>query len=122
MGNFKKLNVWIKSKDLAVEIYRIAKNNDVLSRDFRLRDQMTSSAVSISSNIAEGDELDTQKQSIRFFYYSKGSFAELMTQIIICKELKIIEEKKADQLIDTCEHISAMLNKLIKVRSNIPNK
>jgi len=122
MGNFKKLNVWIKSKDLAVEIYRIAKINDVLSRDFRLRDQMTSSAVSISSNIAEGDELDTQKQSIRFFYYSKGSCAELMTQIIICKELKIIEEKKADQLIDTCEHISAMLNKLIKVRSNIPNK
>ncbi len=117
MGNFRKLNVWIKSKDLAVEIFKISRKNDILSKDFRLRDQMTSSAVSISSNIAEGDELDTQKQSVRFFYYSKGSCAELMTQIIICKELDIIEKSVADSLIDKCEHISAMLNKLIAVRS-----
>jgi four helix bundle protein len=56
-------------------------------KDFGLRDQIRRAVVSISSNIAEGDELDTDKQSIRFFFMAKGSLAEVLTQAIIAFEI-----------------------------------
>jgi four helix bundle protein len=90
MGNFKELKVWQKSKDLAVKIYKIT-DDGKLSKDFGLKDQMQRSAVSVPSNIAEGDELNTDKQSIRHFYIAKGSLAELRTQIIIANEIGFLE-------------------------------
>ena len=67
MGNFRKLRVWQIAKDLAVKIYQLTKEQD-FSKDYGLKDQIQRSAVSIASNIAEGDELGSDKQSIRHFY------------------------------------------------------
>ncbi|MEZ4956378.1 MAG: four helix bundle protein [Saprospiraceae bacterium] len=92
MGDFKKLRVWQLAKDLAVDIYKLTIESENLSKDFRLKSQMSAAAVSISSNIAEGDELDSNKQSIRHFYFAKGSTAELLTQIIIAAEINYIEK------------------------------
>jgi four helix bundle protein len=116
MGNFMKLRVWQLAKDLAVKIYRLTKTRD-FSKDFGLRDQIQRSAVSIASNIAEGDELGSDKQSIRFFYISKGSVAELTTQLIIANEIGYIDNITRDNLVNECDKISAMLTKLIKARS-----
>ena len=80
MSNFKDLRVWQRSKDLTVTIYKIS-NKGNISKDFGLRDQIRRSAVSIASNIAEGDESGSNKLGIRFFNISKGSSAELYTQI-----------------------------------------
>ena len=79
---FEELKVWQKAKDLAVLIYKITSDGK-LSKDFGLRDQIRRSAVSIASNIAEGDERETDKESVRFFYIAKGSLAELRTQLMI---------------------------------------
>jgi len=62
MGNFQKLLVWQKAKDLAVAIYKLT-NQDKLANDYGLKDQMRRAAISIPSNIAEGDELNTDKSS-----------------------------------------------------------
>jgi len=51
MGNFKKLNVWLKAKNLAVNICKIT-DSALFNKDFSLKDQMRRSAVSIPSNIA----------------------------------------------------------------------
>ena len=75
MGNFLNLIVWQKAKELAVQIYKLSRNSKI-SRDFSLRDQIQRAAVSIPANIAEGDELGTNKQSIRHFFIAKGSTAE----------------------------------------------
>ena len=80
MSGFRDLNVWQKSKGLAVTIYRITQEGE-FSRDFGFRDQIRRAAVSVPSNIAEGDERGTNKDAIRFFYISKGSLAELQTQL-----------------------------------------
>jgi four helix bundle protein len=117
MGNFRKLLVWQKAKDLAVIIYKLAKTQPI-SRDFGLRDQIQRAAVSISANIAEGDELDTDKQSIRHFYIAKGSAAELQTLIIIAKEIDYIDLKTMEDLVNECRIISVMLLKIINARSN----
>jgi four helix bundle protein len=116
MGNFRKLRVWQLSKELAVRIYKISKSTPLL-KDFSLRDQMQRAAVSIPSNIAEGDESGTNKVSIRYFYTAKGSIAELQTQIIIAHEIGYIDNQAMESLVDECDKISIMLNKIIRARS-----
>jgi len=116
MGNFQELRVWQLAKDLAVKIYKLANVTDI-SKDFGFKDQIQRSAVSIPSNIAEGDDLETDKQSIRQFYIAKGSTAELLTQIIIGQEIGYVTESVANELINDCKLISVMLTKLIKARS-----
>ena len=116
MGNFMKLRVWQIAKEVAVKIYRLTRGKE-FARDFGLKDQIQRSAVSVASNIAEGDELGSDKQSIRFFYFSKGSVAELTTQLIIANEIGYIDVDTKNSLLDDCDKISAMLTKLIKARS-----
>jgi four helix bundle protein len=114
---FKDLQVWQRSKDLAVKIYKIS-NSGLLSQDFGLRDQVRKSAVSIPSNIAEGDERNTDKDSVRFFFISKGSLAELRTQLQIAFEIDYIEHDLFQELEDECISIGKMLGKLIQSRSD----
>jgi four helix bundle protein len=52
MGNFQKLQVWQKAKELVVTIYRLVKNQNIL-KDYGYKDQIQRAAVSISANIAE---------------------------------------------------------------------
>jgi four helix bundle protein len=82
MGKFQELKVWQRAKELAVSIYKMTEG-DPFSKDYGLRDQIRRAAVSIPSNIAEGDELDTDRQAIKFFYTAKGSSTEVFTQAII---------------------------------------
>lgn len=116
MGKFQELRVWQIAKDIAVKIYKLTGSRS-FSKDLGLRDQIQRASVSIASNIAEGDELGTDKQSIRHFFIAKGSTAELITQLIIANEVGYIEETIKSQIVDECDKISAMLSKLIAARS-----
>lgn len=116
MGDFKKLKVWQRAKDLAIYIYRITNSGD-FSRDFGLRDQIRKASVSVPSNIAEGDELGTNKQAVRHFYISKGSSAEVRTQAFIALEVEYIESDQFDHIENECIAISSMLTRLIQARS-----
>lgn len=116
MGNFKELKVWQESKDLAVRIYHLTADGELL-KDYGLKDQMRRSAVSISSNIAEGDDLETDKQSIKHFFIARGSMAELRTQLSISREIGYLSLNQYNELEMECNKISAMLTNLIKYRS-----
>jgi four helix bundle protein len=116
MGNFRKLRVWQFAKDLAVNIYKLTQDQK-FKKDFGFKDQIQRAAVSIPSNIAEGDELGTDKLSVRYFHIAKGSSAELMTQLIIANEIGYVDKSEAEILTDECDKISSMLTKLIKARS-----
>jgi four helix bundle protein len=116
MGNFKELKVWQQSKDLAVNIYKLTEEGAFI-KDFGLKDQIRRASISVPSNIAEGDNLDTDKQSIRHFYIARGSVAELRTQLLIGKEVGYLTKDQYYSLETNCEQISAMLTSLIKYRS-----
>jgi four helix bundle protein len=118
MGNFKELRVWQKAKDLAVNIYKLTDSGSFI-KDFGLKDQMRRSSVSIPSNIAEGDTLDTDKQSTRHFFIARGSAAELITQLVISLEIGYIPKNKYEEFDKKCDEISAMLTALIKHRSQL---
>ncbi len=117
MGNkgFKDLVVWQKAKDLAVKIYRLTENGS-MGHDFGLRDQIRRSAVSVASNLAEGDERDTDKEAVRFFYVAKGSIAELRTQIQIASESGRLENTLYGGLDSECEQLGKMIGSLIRAR------
>ena len=114
---FRDLIVWRKAKDLAVCVYRET-GSGAISRDFGLKDQVRRSAVSVASNIAEGDERDTNKESARFFYIAKGSLAELRTQLQIAYEVGYIEKLFYEQIDAECDILGKMIGKLIGKRLN----
>ena len=116
MGNFQELKVWHRAKDLAVTIYKTT-GKGAFVKDYCLKDQIRKSAVSVPSNIAEGDELGTNRQSIKFFYIAKGSVAELLNQTIIAHEIGYLTQPQFDEIKEECQAISAMLTKLIQARS-----
>ena len=108
MGKFMDLNVWRRAKDFAVFGYRLT-GQAPFNRDFSLRDQIRRAAVSIPSNIAEGDELDTNKQAIKYFYIAKGSSAEVLTQAAIAVEIEYIDSETFEYIKKECSRISSIL-------------
>lgn len=113
---FRQLQVWQRSKALAVLVYKVTDSGKIV-QDFGLRDQMRRAAVSVCSNIAEGDERDSDRDSSRFFSIAKGSLAELITQIEIAGEIGYLAENTAAELINESEDIGRMLGALIRARS-----
>jgi four helix bundle protein len=113
---FKDLIVWQKAKDLAITIYKITSENKAFEKDFGLRDQMRRGSVSVASNIAEGDERDTDKESVRFFHIAKGSLAELRTQIEIARSIEYFTADVFEALDSDCKQLGKMIGRLIQVR------
>lgn len=81
-----------------------------------MRDQIRRSAISIASNLAEGDERETDKESIRFFYIAKGSLAELRTQVQIAHEIGYLKRELYKTLENECIELGRMIGRLIQVR------
>ncbi|URQ92126.1 four helix bundle protein [Pseudoalteromonas sp. SCSIO 43101] len=79
-----------------------------------MKDQITRSALSISSNIAEGYERKTSKDYARFLSYSKGSCGELRSQIYIAVKIDEIDIKTSELWIEETKQLSKMLSGLMK--------
>lgn len=109
-SSFEDLEVWKRACKLAVQMYDILKD----CRDYSLKDQMTRSAVSIASNIAEGAERDSKAEFIRFLHIAKGSAAELRTQIYIATQIGIVKEELKNEIVEELITISKQLQSLIK--------
>jgi four helix bundle protein len=108
--SFENLDVWKQSLDLSVAVYDVLRG----CRDYGFKDQICRAAVSVPSNIAEGMERDSMKETIHFLHIAKGSCAECRTQLIIAHRIDYIEKSTADEILESAENISRMLHGLIK--------
>ena len=81
---------------------------------YGLRSQMTRSAVSIPSNIAEGSAKRSAKEKIRFVEFSLGSAFELETQLLAVQNRKWVEHKLTDELIDWVRKEQSMISRFIE--------
>ncbi len=115
MSHFEELKVWKRTIDLAVKVYEITRN-DFFKKDFGLRDQMRRASVSISSNVAEGDQLHSDKSCVRHLRIAKGSAAELSTQSIIAARVGYLDNLDFEFLMNETKEILPMLSSLIKHR------
>ncbi|MFH1231412.1 MAG: four helix bundle protein [Planctomycetota bacterium] len=113
--SYKDLLIWQKGIDLVKDIYNLTKKFPK-SEQYGLIDQIHRSAISVPSNIAEGQARQHSKEFIQFLYISLGSLAELDTQFIISKELAYINEddltKIDSKITEIRKMISGLLSKL----------
>lgn len=113
MHRFKELDVWKKSVDLAVKIYRLTKDFPKEER-FGLINQMNRSVVSVASNIAEGAGRNSKGEFKQFLGIAIGSLYELETQLIIAKEIEYASTVDLDSISQDIDEISKMLAGLKK--------
>lgn len=113
--HYKDLKAWKLSRDLAVDVYSIT-DRDSFKWSWGLRDQIQRSATSIPSNIAEGDERGTNRDTLRFLYISKGSLAELRTQLEIARATGRVGPKDYDRLEALADHVARLISGLIRKR------
>ncbi len=108
--SFEDLTVWHDGKDILKKVYKIFKK----SNEYWIKDQILRASLSISSNIAEGFERETQKEYIRFLFIAKGSTAEVRSITYMAKELEILNQNDAEEIINISRMCSAKLMRLIK--------
>ena len=109
MEAFEKLDVWKRSCRLAVTLYQELRD----SREWGFRDQITRSALSVPSNIAEGYERNSRKEYLQFLRIAKGSCGELRTQLYIGARGGLLDPNLCEELIRESGEISKMLGGLI---------
>ncbi len=112
LKTFEKLYIWEESKNIFLNFYKIFSKKDF--KDYFFRDQILRATLSISNNIAEGFERETNKEFIRFLFISKWSAWEVRNMLILWKELKYFNENEFEKYSDKIMKISAWLQKLIK--------
>ena len=115
VNSYRDLVVWQKARSLATEAYRLCMNPS-FERHRGLSDQIMRSAVSIPSNIAEGDERGTNKDALRFLLIARGSLAELETQLSIAEAIGIIPQSTVGQIATQLDEVARLLGGTIKMR------
>ena len=110
---YKELIVWQKAMELTTEIYRLTKK---LPKDelYALTNQLRRAAVSIPSNIAEGNARFSTKEYLRFLSIARGSTAEVETQILICLKLNYLSQEDIASAVSLLDETGRMLNSMIK--------
>ena len=108
---YKDLLVWQKGIQLAKEVYRITQTFPNAEK-FGLVSQMRRAAVSIPSNIAEGQARHTTKEFVQFVSHAEGSVAEMDTQLILALELGYCLEERGAGASGLLSDLRKMLNAL----------
>ncbi len=110
MKKFEDLEVYQKAFEFSIKIYKITSSKTF---DYNIKNQIQRAVLSIPLNIAEGFELQSNKQFIKFLYISKGSCGEVRSLLRICSRLEYIKSESTEELIVECENISKQLSKFI---------
>lgn len=108
--SYEDLEVWKKALELSVRIYELMRD----CRDFGFKDQICRAAVSVPSNIAEGMERDSKKETGHFLHIAKGSCAEVRTQLMIADRIGYIAHESVEKILSDAVSVSRMLHGLIK--------
>jgi four helix bundle protein len=116
MGKFKsfeEINSWQKARQFNKRIYEITDNQN-FKKDFDLVRQIRRASISISSNIAEGFERNTDKEFIQFLYIAKASAGEVRSQLYLALDLNYIEKIEFEELFNNVSDISKLISGFIK--------
>jgi four helix bundle protein len=113
MKDFKKLKIWQRSHQLALDIYRASKIFPA-EEIYGLTRQMRNASTSIPTNIAEGCGRGSEAELARFCQIAMGSASELEYHLLLAKDLGLIKESKFDLLNQEVIEVKMMLTAFIK--------
>lgn len=111
--SYEDLVVWQKAMGLVIEAYR-ATSQFPREEMYGLTSQLRRSAVSIPSNIAEGQGRATKGEFVQFLAHARGSLYELKTQALIAKELGYLSPDCESRLISQADQVGRILNGLLR--------
>ncbi|MFA4851703.1 MAG: four helix bundle protein [Bacteroidales bacterium] len=114
MKTYRDLIVWQKAITLVTDVYSITKSFPK-EELFALSSQIKRSGISIPSNISEGYGRQHRLEYIRFLQIARGSLYELQTQLEISGNLNFLNQTTLISLLEKCNEIERMLNKLIGI-------
>lgn len=111
--DFTSLECWKSARALRIQISAICKSFPA-AEDKRLTDQMIRASRSVTNNIAEGSGRYHYKDTIKFYFVSRGSLHELKDHLLIAYEENYIQKEDFDAVINSIANTSKILNGYIK--------
>jgi four helix bundle protein len=110
--HYKDLIAWQKAMDLVSALYD-ATETFPKQETYGLTSQMRRAAISIPSNIAEGQARFSPREFRHFLRHSRGSLAELETQVLIAQRRRYLANSQAAELLRRTDEVSRILSGLI---------
>jgi four helix bundle protein len=107
---FEDIIAWQKAQDLAVDVYSEFRN----LKDYGFRDQICRASVSVSNNIAEGFDRNSDADFARFLYFAIASCSEVRSMLYLSERLEYVSEEKKSHLLSKSEEVSRIIRGLIK--------
>jgi four helix bundle protein len=112
-NSFEEINSWQKARIFNKRIYEITENQN-FKKDFDLVRQIRRASISISSNIAEGFERNTDKEFVYFLYIAKASAGEVRSQMYLAFDLNYITKTEFEEIFIDISDISKLISGFIK--------
>jgi len=111
--HFTDLNAWKEGHKLVLAVYKVTKSFPK-EELFGLVSQMRRCAVSITSNIAEGFGRQTFRDKANFYVISRGSVSELQNQLIIAKDVGLLDEEQFASIMDNSIKVHKIIVGLVR--------
>jgi four helix bundle protein len=108
---FRELVAWQRAMQLVTEVYRLTEQFP-RKETYGLTSQIRRAAVSVASNIAEGQARHSHREFLRFLSIARGSIAEVQTQLLIAQNLSYVDTTQADSLITQASDVCRLVNAL----------
>lgn len=115
---FEDIKAWQEARCFVNMIYEAIKSDGAFAKDFRFRDQIRSAAVSVMSNIAEGFSRRSRKEFAQFLFVSKGSIAEVQSQLYVALDQGYITKDKFDSLYCKSDEVARLISRFISYLLN----
>lgn len=114
--NYRDLIVWQKAMDLTAAVYQLSSQFPADER-FGLVSQIRRAAVSIPSNIAEGEGRGSAKEFVHFLCIAYASLREVETQILLSVRLEFVADGQVDLILELCAEVGRLINGLVRAKS-----
>jgi four helix bundle protein len=111
--SFEEFEVYKKGIQLAKIVFKLL-DDKAFEKEFGFQNQIKRAVISITNNIAEGSEYNSNKQLIKYLKISKGSCAEVRSMLILSRELGFCEQRQIQESYTLSIEISQNLSNFIK--------
>jgi len=111
--SYRDLIAWQKALALVTEVYRLTEA--LPSHElYGLRSQMRRAAVSVVSNIAEGQARNSRREFLQFLSHAKGSLVEVETQLFVARNLNYVREQQIAAVLKQTDEVARLVSGLMK--------
>lgn len=110
---FEDINAWQEARMLVKMIYNTIEKVKRFSKDYRFKEQITSAAVSIMSNISEGFSRRSNKEFIQFLFVAKASAAEVQSHLYVALDQEYINKTVFNEIYTQTDKVARLISNFI---------